>query len=236
MSISSFITLLPRRIFRLADEVLRGRVETLAAKRPLLLNIAILCLMVVCGLGYGAVMGSYAESISAIRPWQVFYSATKVPLLLLATFTLSLPCFYVANTMLGLHADFGRALRAILSAQSALTLVLAGLAPFTLFWYSCGATYGQALAFNSLTFGLASFSVQVLLKRLYRPLIERDFRHVWMVRLWLVIYTFVGIQMGWVLRPFIGSPKLVTAFLREEAWGNAYLEIFDLFYRLIFPG
>jgi hypothetical protein len=236
MSISSLITRLPHRIFWLADEVLRGRVETLAANRPVLLNIAILCLMLVCGLGYGAVMGSYAESISAIRPWQVLYSATKVPFLLLATFALSLPSFYVANTMLGLHADFGRALRALLSAQSALTLVLAGLAPFTLFWYGCGATYGQALAFNSLMFGLSSLSVQVLLKRLYRPLIERDSRHAWMVRVWLVIYTFIGIQMGWVLRPFIGSPKLGTAFFREEAWGNAYLEIFDLFYRSFFVG
>ena len=234
MSISSLITRLPHRVFWLADEVLRGRVETLAAKRPVLLNIAILCLMVVCG--YGAVMGSYAESISAIRPRQVLYSATKVPFLLLATFALSLPSFYVANTMLGLHADFGRALRALLSAQSALTLVLAGLAPFTLFWYGCGATYSQALAFNSLMFGLSSLSVQVLLKRLYLPLIERDSRHAWMVRVWLVIYTFIGIQMGWVLRPFIGSPNLGTAFFREEAWGNAYLEIFDLFYRLFFVG
>ena len=27
-----------------------------------------------------------------------------------------------------------------------------------------------------------------------------------MLRTWLVIYVFVGIQMGWVLRPFVGSP------------------------------
>jgi len=56
------------------------------------------------------------------------------------------------------------------------------------------------------------------------------------ILLWLVLYTFIGIQMGWVLRPFIGSPKLETAFFREEAWGNAYLEIFDVFYRLFFVG
>jgi hypothetical protein len=50
-----------------------------------------------------------------------------------------------------------------------------------------------------------NLSVQLLLRRLYRPLIQQDPRHRWMVPAWIVIYSFVGIQMGWVLRPFIGS-------------------------------
>ena len=34
-----------------------------------------------------------------------------------------------------------------------------------------------------------------------------------MLRTWLVIYVFVGIQMGWVLRPFIGDPAATGAVL-----------------------
>jgi len=47
-------------------------------------------------------------------------------------------------------------------------------------------------------------------------------RHRVLLRLWLVIYAFVGIQMAWVLRPFIGSPNTATGFFRQDAWGNAY--------------
>jgi len=33
--------------------------------------------------------------------------------------------------------------------------------------------------------------------------------------------------MGWVLRPFIGDPAKPTAYFREGAWGNAYIEVWD---------
>jgi hypothetical protein len=135
--------------------------------------------------------------------------------------------------MLGLHADFGQALRALMTTQAALTIVLAGLAPFTLFVYASGCDYDQALAFNAAMFGIASLSVQVLVHRLYRPLIRKDSRHRWMVMTWIVIYSFVGIQMGWVLRPFIGSLDQATSFFREGAWGNAYLVVFELLERVI---
>jgi len=73
--------------------------------------------------------------------------------------------------------------------------------------------------------GTASVTAQLVLLRLYRPLIASNPRHRTMVRLWLIIYAFVGIQMGWTLRPFIGKPGLETSFFRQEAWGNAYVEI-----------
>jgi hypothetical protein len=234
MLAKSHIGSLPRQTLWLMDQVLYGGIESLAAKRPKKLIAGIVCLMLIGGFVYGAIMGSYSESMAGIRLRQMFYSGAKVPLLLFATFLLSLPSFYVANSMLGLRSDFGQAIRAILTCQAALTIVLAGLGPITCFLYFCGVTYYQALGINALMFGLASVSVQVLLRRLYQPLIARDKRHAWMVRAWLVIYTFVGIQMGWILRPFIGAPELATSFFREEAWGNAYLEVIGIFYRIFF--
>ncbi len=43
-----------------------------------------------------------------------------------------------------------------------------------------------------------------------------------MLYTWIVIYVFVGIQMGWVLRPFIGDPRTPVQFFREGSWSNAY--------------
>jgi hypothetical protein len=71
-------------------------------------------------------------------------------------------------------------------------------------------------------FAIASFSAQWALRRSYRELILRNRRHGWMLRAWLVIYSFVGIQMGWVLRPFVGDPALPTTFFRKNAFTNAY--------------
>lgn len=35
-------------------------------------------------------------------------------------------------------------------------------------------------------------------------------------RIWIVVFALVGAQMSWVLRPFIGSPNLPFALLRER--------------------
>ena len=44
---------------------------------------------------------------------------------------------------------------------------------------------------------------------------------------WFVLYAFVSIKVGWVLRPFIGDPALPTEFLREGKWAeNPYANLF----------
>jgi hypothetical protein len=211
----------------LIERILRG--QPLWDETPQLRSLLwVIMLMAACGGGYGAVMGSYPLTWEQTRPLQVLYSGLKVPLLLLLTFGLSVPSFYVANLLLGLGDDFVDVLRSVLATQAALTLTLLSLAPFTILFYVSGVSYDQALLVNSALFGLASLSVQPLLRRHYRELIAKNSLHCWTMRTWLVIYAFVGIQMGWVLRPFIGSPTTPTEFFRSEAWGNAYLVIWTL--------
>ena len=102
-------------------------------------------------------------------------------------------------------------------------MVLFASCAFTLFWYASFEGYNAATLFNAMMFGGASLASQHLLRRIFRPLIERYPRHRLLLRAWLVVYAFVGIQMGWLLRPFIGDPLLPTRFLREDTWGNAYV-------------
>ncbi len=148
-------------------------------------------------------------------------------LVTIVTFILALPSFYVINMLVGLGRDFGIAVRALLATQAGLTIILASFAPFTLLFYASTTNYDAAILFNALMFGTASIAAQRLLKRFYAPLIARDKRHRSMVRLWIILYAFVGIQMGWVLRPFIGQPGSRTTFFREGAWGNAYVEVWE---------
>lgn len=211
-----------RAFFRAIDDFLRGR-GIFAVEAPLASRLGwLLVLLVVCGLFYGAVMGSYS-GLAVGRFRQLLYSGAKVPLLLLVTFALCLPSFFVVNTLAGLRDDFGQALRALVAAQSCVTIVLAALAPFTALWYLSCKDYRLAILFNGAMFSVATVSAQIVVGRYYRPLIRRAPRHRQLLRTWLVLYAFVGIQMGWVLRPFIGDPDLPPQFLRAGAWGNAYV-------------
>ena len=51
-----------------------------------------------------------------------------------------------------------------------------------------------------------------------------------MLYAWLVLYAFVGIQMGWMLRPFIGAPDMATGFFRSEPFSNAYIVVLRLIF------
>jgi hypothetical protein len=45
-------------------------------------------------------------------------------------------------------------------------------------------------------------------------------------RIWVVLYGLVGAQMGWLLRPFIGSPDLEFTWFRARQ-GNFFLAVFQ---------
>jgi hypothetical protein len=211
-------------LFQLADNLLRGEVSAAGGSREPRLPVlgSLILAIVVYGMFYGAVMGSYGW-MSGLRFWQAVYSAVKVPILMISTFLLSLPSFFVLNTLLGLRDDFPRVVRALISTQAGLTVILSALAPFTAFWYISGSDYEPAILFNGMMFAVASFSAQWMLRREYAPLIRSNPRQRWMLRTWIIIYIFVGIQMGWVLRPFIGNPRAPVQFFREGSWSNAYL-------------
>jgi hypothetical protein len=221
-------------LLRLADDVLRGggsfdRIRRTARRPP---AGALTLLIVVFGLAYGAVMGLYG-GIAGPRIWQVVYSAVKVPFLLMTTFLLSFPSFFVVNTLLGLRNDFAQVVRALIATQAGLTVILLALAPFTAFWYISGSAYQPAILFNGAMFAVASFSAQWMLRRDYLPLIRKDPKHRWMLRTWIIIYVFVGIQLGWVLRPFIGDPAAPVQFFREGSWSNAYEVVIQMIWEVL---
>jgi hypothetical protein len=212
---------------RLTDQLLRGdgpfRTDRAHDRRWWWLVLMIIAF----GAAYGAAMGTFL--LDRPERWlQVLYSASKVPLLLLSTTTLCLPAFYAINTVLGLREDLRVALQAILAGQAALGVALAALAPLTHFWYWCDQSYRSALLFNAAMFTLATIGGQIVIQRYYGELIRRNARHRYGLACWLGLYAFVGIQMGWVLRPFVGDPHAPTRFFRPEPFSNAYVVIFHL--------
>lgn len=223
-NLMTFATLLGRM-----DDILRRQSWTIQSGAAGSAVTRLAGCLVLTGMVYGAAMGTF-EGIAGDRLWQVLYTAIKVPMLLLVTFLIGLPSFFVLNTLFGLRRDFLQALRALVAAQAGLAIVLASLAPFTLVWYASSTSYSAAIRFNGLMFAAASFSGQQLLWAYYQPLVRQNVKHRQMLWTWLAIYIFIGIETAWVLRPFVGNPSMPVQFFREDSWGNAY----DVVARLVY--
>jgi hypothetical protein len=205
------------RAFNSIDEILRAtssaRIYAGVGKA-----IRVVALALAAGAIYGATMGGFE-----LRTMQMAISAVKVPMLLAVTFLISIPSFFIFNTLFGLRGEFGMTLSALLTSQATLMLTLASLAPLTALCYCSTTDYNLAILFNGGVFALATVAGQIALRRSYRLLIALHPRHRMMLRIWMATYCFVGIQMAWVLRPFVGNPLVEPHFFREGAWSNAYV-------------
>ncbi len=190
----------------------------------------LLAYVLLFGMLYGAFLGSYPGP-DGPRPIQMFYAALKVPLLQLVSFALTLPAFFVVNTLLGLRDDFGPAVRALIGAQAVMSLVLAALGPLVAIWYCSDTSYHAATFFNGLLFFIAVSAGELLVRRQYGPLIRANPRHKVMLVGWFLVYIFVAIELAWVLRPFIGDPELPTTFFRPQMLDNAYIVIGNMILR-----
>jgi hypothetical protein len=90
-----------------------------------------------------------------------------------------------------------------------------------------------ALIFSAIMFTVATGIGQLVLLKHYRALTsipERGPRHMLTLWAWVMLYAFVGMQMGWMLRPFVGTPDMPVSFFRDEPFSNAYVVILRLFF------
>lgn len=188
----------------------------------------LLAVVVVCGFVQGAVMGLHDG-----RVMQGVYSGIKVPLLLLGSTVVCVPSFYVLHLGLSLHGDFMAACRAIFVVQAVAAVFLAACAPLIAFAYVSSDHYPFAICANGVVYLGAALTAQRALARHYVPLIAKDRRHRVTLGAFFVLYVLVAIQLAWTLRPFIGWRGLEPALFRAEAWGNAYVHVFDTVARLL---
>jgi hypothetical protein len=221
--------------FSAVDRLLRGEGEFSAQPLPVVEQAPArtqLLIIALFGATYGAVMGSYGGL--ADDGWkQALVSAIKVPFLYSVTFILCLPSFLVLNAVAGLAGDFRRVLNALLAFQAIAALVLSALAPITFLFNVSTDFYDFMVLWNGVAFAAASLTGHAVMRRIYRSLMAGNPRHRLLYRVWVFLYVFVGIEMAWVLRPFIGNPNLPVQFFRRGAWGNAYTQVIELVLRVL---
>ena len=168
----------------------------------------------------GLLMGSYAGRFE-----QCLLSAVKVPLLLLLSAATCLPAFLTIHALLGLRSDMNALLRAVLAAMATFAVTLASLGPVLVLLYLSVRDYSVARLASGAAFAVACVPAQAVFAEHFRPLLAKQQQHGMALLAWLLLYCFVTFQLAWLLSPFVGSPDLPVRLFRDDAFGNAYVEV-----------
>jgi hypothetical protein len=171
---------------------------------------------------YGAVMGS-THSL-----WQTLSSAVKLPLLFLATLVVCSPTLYFFNVLFGSNQSLTQNFALILTAITVTSVLLLSFAPIVLFFLLTSSNYQFFKLLNVAIFATTGI-VGVLFLSQGMQIVSSGGKEgaaarrrvVW---LWIVVYAFVGSQMAWTLRPFIGAPSMQFELFRQLG-GNFYTNI-----------
>jgi hypothetical protein len=171
---------------------------------------------------YGAVMGS-THSL-----WQALSSAAKLPVLFLATLIVCSPTLYFFNILFGSDQSLTQNIALILTAITVTAVLLLSFAPIAMFFLLTTSNYQFFKLLNVAVF-IAAGSMGVLVLSQGMRVVSAagqegaGARHA-VLRLWILVYAFVGSQMAWTLRPFIGAPSMNFELFRQFG-GNFYTNI-----------
>ena len=195
-SYQNFVTDLLSDRERLFSEVVES--ADLARK----LRYAVLTVLLLSSF-YGLATGAYAGVL------QAFSAAVKLPLLVLATFVICFPAFYVVQILVGSQLRLTQVLVMVLSALALTAILLAAFVPVTVFFLITGANYYFLQLLHVLAalvaglFGMYALHEGLAVVCEQRGVYPR--KALTIMRAWAVLFAFVGIQMAWNLRPFLGD-------------------------------
>ena len=172
---------------------------------------------------YGAVMGS-THSL-----WQTLSSAVKLPFLFLATLIVCSPTLYFFNVLFGSRQSLTQNIALILTAITVTSVLLLSCAPIGLFFLLTTSHYQFFKLLNVAIFATAGGMGVLFLSQGMRVVAASGHEGAsgrrMVLRLWVLVYAFVGSQMAWTLRPFIGAPSMKFELFRQLG-GNFYTNIF----------
>jgi hypothetical protein len=220
---------------------LRGELQFLRAwSEGWQLSRLALCTLVICaGAGlYGAAMGCWRAPLAAL------YVAIKFPLIILLTTLGNTLLNAMLAPLLGLNISLRQSFLAILISFTIVAAVLGAFSPLVAFlvWNAPPMTTDPAQSVGTYSFiqithvviiAFAGIVGNLRLGQLLRELSGNAATTRRVLLAWLAGNLFLGSQLTWILRPFIGSPGLPVEFLRPTAFqGNFYETVFHSLLRL----
>ncbi|MBW4672749.1 MAG: actin-binding WH2 domain-containing protein [Desmonostoc geniculatum HA4340-LM1] len=177
----------------------------------------------ICFAIYGAIIG-------ASHGWaQALSSAIKLPAFYLLTLIICFPTLFFFNVLFGSRSSIQQHFVVLLTSVSVISVLLFSFAPVTLFFLiTTPDSYQFFKLLNVSIFGITGiFGVKFLYEGI-QLLSQQDevgkTTRTTILRFWLFLYAFVGMQLGWFFRPFFGAPDSKFELFRAVK-GNFYLDV-----------
>jgi hypothetical protein len=220
------------------DSLLRGEPDRLRSWVEHLSAAAILRSILIIALGagvYGGAMGSWRA------PEQALLVALKFPLVILFTTIGNALLNAMLAPLLGLRASLRSLLAAVLLSFVIAATILGSFSPLVFFLaWNCPpmsqaaagseVIYSLMLLLNVGVIALAGVMANLRLAQLLQQLSGSAVIARRILFAWLAANLFLGSQVSWVLRPFIGSPQQPIQLVRPNAFqGNFYEAVFNSF-------
>ena len=213
--------------FYFLDYILRAQtavfeqIYTQQKLSKIIISMSVLCTCL--SAIYGLTMGMNHSFLLTIS------SAIKLPILFLLTAFICIPSLYTFNVLLGQKFKFLQTVALMIMTLGTTTILLASLAPLSFFFVLTTTNYFFLQLMHVAIFGLCGvYGVQYLYRgcsyiafRMEQPLNKL------LLKVWIVIYAVVGMQLGWRLRPFIGSPGSPFEIFRSQEDGNFYISVWQ---------
>ncbi len=181
---------------------------------------------VVTIVGLSAFFGMVAGAYSG--PAQALSSAIKLPFLFFATFLVCFPAFFVVQVLVGSRLRLLQVIVLVFASLALTSVLLAAFVPITLFFLVTGANYYFQHLLNIAIAGVAGlFGVYALHDGLSVVCEKRGVyprKALTIMRAWAVLFAFVGIQLAWNLRPFLGDRSEPFRIIGDYQ-GNFYAAI-----------
>jgi hypothetical protein len=176
---------------------------------------------------YGATMGASSFAGGLERGLlQILSAGIKVPALYLLTVAVCFPALFIILVLMGSKLSFLQTLSLILLALTLNSILLAACAPIVFFFIITGSTYDFVKLLHVAVMAFSGFWAMAALWHGLREMCERSNLYpkkaVTILQIWILVFAFVGTQMAWSLRPFVGSPAQPFQVFRAEQEGNFY--------------
>jgi len=196
--------------------------------------IRIMCVIAIAmSAAYGAVMGAtnllQSSDLSSFAKFvMITVSAVKVPVLFLLTLVIVIFPIYVSSAFVGTRFTFTQIAGYMVTACCVTSVALASMASVSFFFALTSTSYHFIKLLHVLVFAYAGVTGLTYLGRALDEAATLQGKHApFGLRIvWLALYSFVGTQLAWVLRPFIGNPDKPFELFRPRS-GNFYESVFN---------
>jgi hypothetical protein len=178
--------------------------------------------------------GLYGATIGLGRaPLQALYTAVKFPLLIVLTTAGNALLIGMVAQLLGLGISFRQSALAVTTSFAVAAAVLGSLSPVTFYLWLNTPSFASEQALTAHNFTLVTHVAVIAFAgvtgnvSLFRLLADLGGSRVTAGRIlaaWLAGNMFLGCQLSWIMRPFIGSPRLPVEFFRAEAFQGTFYE------------